>query len=258
MDRVKVALVTGSSSGIGEATVKLFARKGFDVVVCGSQQEKVDRVVAECKKLSSREPLGLVLDFSEPKNGQVAISKTIERFERLDVLVNNAGIFHHTPLSNPSAFEEYRNMMAINVDSSVSASLEAVRYLRETKGHIIFISSVASTMVNANSFAYCSSKAAMSMLAKCLAVDLAPDVRVNVVSPGPVATNIMRRLGVTAEMMLEARRQFESSIGRMVGRSEEIAAAIDFLVSESGSFVNGHEMFVDGGFMLRPSSAGQQ
>lgn len=250
----KVALVTGSSSGIGAATVKLLSQKGYKVAIVGTKPEKVERVSKECHEASPSkfEPLSLILDFNDPKNGEVAVQKTVEHFGKLDVLVNNAGIFTRTPASDPKSYETYREVMTINTDATVKATLASVEHIKKASGNIIFVSSVASTRPSEMGFAYCMSKASMSMFAKCLAIDLAPNVRVNIVSPGPVLTSIFERVGLN-EQLVETLMN-STTLQNRVGQSEEIASTIAFLISDEASFVNGHEMYVDGGYLLKPST----
>lgn len=254
MSETKVALVTGSSSGIGEATVKLLSSKGYKVAVVGSKKEKVDKVVQECSQVSpiKHEALGLVLDFNNPDNGALAVKKTIEHFGRLDVLVNNAGIFTKTSSLQPSSYDSYRQVMNINIDSTVKATLEAVEHIKKVNGNIVFVSSVASIKATDSCYAYAMSKAAMSIFSKSLAIDLAPNVRVNTVSPGPVLTPIFDRVGLNAQMVESI--MGVSTLQNRVGQSDEIAKTIAFLISDDASFINGHEMFVDGGYLLKPSN----
>lgn len=250
----KVALVTGSSSGIGAATVRLLSQKGFKVAIVGSKQEKVEKVHKECLNLSPYKynPLSLVLDFNDPSNGEVAVQKTVEHFGQLDVLVNNAGIFVRTPAADPKTYDAYRQLMTVNIDSTVRCTLSAVEHLKKTNGNIVFVSSVASVKPSEVGYAYCMSKAAMSIFAKCVAIDLAPNVRVNIVSPGPVKTTIFERVGLKEELVESL--MDVTTLQNRVGQVGEIASTIAFLVSDEASFVNGHEMIVDGGYLLKPSS----
>lgn len=197
-------------------------------------------------------PLALVLDFNNPDNGEVAVKKTVEHFGRLDVLVNNAGIFVKSPGYDPKSYDTYKQVMTINTDATVRASLAAVEHLKKTNGNMVFVSSVASIKTSELGYAYCMSKAAMSIFAKCMAVDLAPNVRVNIVSPGPVLTPIFDRVGLTQDLVKSL--MDVTTLQNRIGTSEEIANTIGFLVSDEASFVNGHEMFVDGGYLLKPSS----
>lgn len=142
--------------------------------------------------------------------------------------------------------------MDVNTDATVKASLAAVEHLRKTKGSLVFVSSVASTKPSASGYAYCMSKAAMSIFAKCLAIDLSPDIRVNVVSPGPVRTPIFERIGLTDQVVTSL--MSVTTLQNRVGESEEIAAAIGFLVSSEASFITGHELVIDGGYTIKPSN----
>lgn len=254
MSEAKVALVTGSSSGIGEALVKLLAKKGYKVAISGSRKEKVERVAKAVAELSPHkyEPLSLVLDFHDPNNGKVAVEKTIEHFGRLDALINNAGIFVKSDVTSTTAYDDYREVMTVNIDATMKATLAAVGELRKAKGNLIFVSSVASVKPSERGYAYCMSKAAMSSFAKCLAIDLAPDVRVNICSPGPVVTPIFERIGFTEDMAKKF--MATSTLQNRLGEVEEIANSIYFLMSDENAFMHGHELFIDGGYLIKPSS----
>lgn len=190
--------------------------------------------------------------MSNADNGELAVKKTIEHYGQLDVLVNNAGVFLKSPAKETASYETYKKVMGINIDATVRASLTAIEHLRKTKGNMVFVSSVASVKPALYGYAYCMSKAAMSSFAKCLAIDLAPEVRVNIVSPGPVATPIFEAVGLTqqmAEVVMAC-----TTLQERVGRSDEIAKAIAFLASDDSSYVNGHELFIDGGYLIKPSN----
>lgn len=253
MDQVKVVLISGSSSGIGAATARLFSRRGFKVAVTGSNQERVERVANECTKLSPNnfKTLAIVADLCNAENGSIIVQKTVSHFGRLDVLVNNVGVYNPTNAADKSSLGIYKNIMTINCDSVVQTSMEAIPHLEKTGGNIVFVSSVASVKPTGNGYAYRMSKAALSSYAKCLAIDVAPKIRVNIVSPGPVETPLFERLGVSKEQ-LQATVGPATLLGR-AGKSEEIAETIFHLSSDQASFINGAEIFVDGGYLCKPS-----
>lgn len=197
----------------------------------------------------------MVLDFNVPENGELAVKRTIEEFHRLDVLVNNAGIFNRSDCNDPKSYDLYRQVMTINMDATVKATLAAVEHLRRARGHLIFVSSVASVKPSSKGFAYCASKAAMSSFAKCLAIDLAPEVSVNIVSPGPVKTSIFESVGLSAEVAGQV--MANTTLKQRVGSIEEIAESIYFLASERSSFIHGHELFIDGGYLINTAAASQ-
>lgn len=196
------------------------------------------------------QPLKLLLNFADPENGSVAVIKTIEHFGRLDALVNNAGIFGGSDACDTNSYRVYKNMMAVNTDASVKATLAAVAELKKTKGNIVFVSSVATARPIERSYAYCMSKAAMTIFAKCLAVDLAPLVRVNICSPGPVVTPIFARVGFTEKMVRQS--MCATTVINRVGESEEIAAAICFLLSDEAPYMQGSDLMIDGGYVIKP------
>jgi len=193
----------------------------------------------------------MVLDFSDASNGKVAVEKTLEHFGRLDVLVNNAGTFARTIGDDAESYQSYRRVMSVNLDSTVSATLAAIDALKKTQGQVIFISSTASTKAHEKAYAYCASKAAMTMFAKCLAIDLATQVKINVVSPGPVRTEIFKTIGLSRE--LAGHVMAPTTLEGRTGEPEEIAEVVHFLLTPSAKFITGHELFVDGGYLLKES-----
>lgn len=190
-----------------------------------------------------------MLDFSAPENGELVVKRTIEHFGRLDVLVNNAGSMGLTSPEDPDSYDLYKQLTAVNMDAMVRATLAAVAELKRNRGNLLFVSSIASQKAFTKAYAYCMTKAAMTSFAKCVAHDLAPHVRVNVVSPGPVKTNILGRMGMSEENASEQWSTYTPPLGR-IGQSEEIAEAICFLISDRASFIHGHELFIDGGLLI--------
>lgn len=188
--------------------------------------------------------------MNEPKNGRLLVTKTVSAFGRLDVLVNNAGVYCKTHGADKTSLIDYKKIMNINVESVLYTTMEAIPHLEKTGGNIVFVSSVASVKPGANGYAYRMSKAALSSYAKSLAVDIAPKIRVNIVSPGPVATPLFENLGISQEM-LNQKTGPATLLGR-VGEPDEIAGTIYYLASEEASFVNGAEIFVDGGYLCKP------
>uniref|UniRef100_A0A6G1S5G9 Putative oxidoreductase yhdF n=1 Tax=Aceria tosichella TaxID=561515 RepID=A0A6G1S5G9_9ACAR len=248
----KVVLITGSSSGIGAETARLFAKRQFKVAITGSNRERVEQVANECTQLSPSkfQALAIVADLSDLDNAERLVKQTVDHFGRLDVLVNNVGVHHKTNAADKSSFRLYQNTFAINVDSVIKTTMEAVPHLEKSGGNIVFVSSTASVKPAANAYAYRMSKAALSSYAKCLAIDIAPKVRVNIVSPGPVATPLFDKAGISRES-LQAKARATNLLGRP-GEVEEIASAIYYLASDEASYFCGAELFVDGGSLCKP------
>lgn len=189
--------------------------------------------------------------MSNPNNGELIVKKTIDHFKTLDVLVNNTSIHFKTNSADKSSFELYRKTMAINCESVIKTTMEALPHLEKSQGNIVFVSSVASIRPGFNDYAYRMSKAAVSSYAKCLAIDIAPKIRVNIVSPGHVSTETFFDRDDTLYINQETKNkqvQQATLLGR-IGECDEIARTIFYLASDEASFVNGAELFVDGGHM---------
>lgn len=193
-------------------------------------------------------------DLTDLDEAENLVSKTVDHFGKLDVLVNNAGVWTKTHAAQMASFSTYKSTMAINCDAVVKITLAAVSHLEKTDGNIVFTSSIASTRPSYSSYAYRMSKAAVTAFAKSLAVDVAPKIRVNIVSPGPVSTPLFQKAGIRDEDL--RKKSGEKTLLGRVGETEEVAKAIFYLASEEASFVNGAELFVDGGYLCKPPPGG--
>lgn len=240
-----MAVVTGGSTGIGFATAKRFLDEGARVVVTGRTRETLDAAVAE---LGDR-ALGVQGDVSSLADLDRLYATVGERLGRIDVLFANAGIAR---FGAPEQTEEgvFDALFATNVKGLYFTVTKAVPLMKPGSAVVLNASIVASTGMPGSSV-YSATKAAVRSLARTLSSDLAPrGIRVNAVSPGPIETPIYGTLG-----MPEAELQgFAESVAKRVtlgrfGRPEEIASAVYFLASEEGSFVDGAELVVDGGYL---------
>lgn len=144
--------------------------------------------------------------------------------------------------------------MSVNLDATVNLTLSAIDELKKTKGNIVFVSSIASFKPNRMTYPYSMSKVAMNMFAQCLAQAVAPNVRVNVVSPGPVDTPIFDKCGIVLKDD-ETKKKFGqiSTLLNRIGESEEIGKLIYFLASDDASFITGSNLIADGGSLLNQS-----
>ncbi|CAG2108663.1 unnamed protein product [Medioppia subpectinata] len=183
----KVVFVTGSSSGIGAGIVKLFSILGAKVVVTGRKAADISKVAKECYELSPQKlkPLEVVADLTKSADVNHLIDNTITFFGKLDVLVNNAGIYPPTNITQPDILQVWDQIMAIDLRSVVELIHRTVPHLEKTNGTIIDISSAASTTPIHNYLAYASAKAGLDMLGRVLALELGPkNIRVNTINPG--------------------------------------------------------------------------
>ena len=241
---MKVALVTGGGTGIGAATARRLAADGWAVAITGRRREPLDALADELGALA------LPGDVGERADAEASVAATVERFGGLDGLVLNAGR-GGSPGSllevDPDGFADVHR---VNVLGSLVTARAAIRALLDRKGALVAVSSVAGLRAAPDSVAYCSSKAALVMLAQCIAVDHGPaGVRANVVCPGwtrtPMGDRAMAGLaGGPDQAYAEATRHVPL---RRACSPEEVAGAIAWLLSDDASYVNGAVLTVDGG-----------
>ena len=240
----RVALVTGSATGIGRATAVRFAKLGFDVVVNYSRSEAEAR---ETLALVEKEGVrGLLISCDVGNDASVvAMMQQIEAaFGRLDVLVNNAGttfFIDHKNLEELTE-EKWDKILQVNVKGTFFCIRAAVPLLKKSHGNIVSVSSVAGISGDGSSIAYAASKGAINTMTKSLAKSLAPEIRVNAVCPGPVDTRWLR--AVMTEEQLKARTA--SFPLQRPAEPEDIAEAILYL-STATTLTTGQCLVVDGG-----------
>ncbi|VEN36255.1 unnamed protein product [Callosobruchus maculatus] len=240
----KVVLITGGSSGIGAETAIEFSSLGADVVITGRNAESLEQVADKCLK----KPLIIQGDVTKEKDVEDLMSKVIQTYGKLDVLVNNAGIIGTGGIESTS-LAQFDNMFQVNVRSLYHLTMLATPYLIKTKGNIINVSSRAGLRAANNVLAYCMSKSAVDQFTRCCALDLAAKgVRVNSVNPGVIVTELHKRGGMSEEeyaKFLERCKQTHP-LGRP-GQTTEVAKAIVFLASDGASFITGVNLPIDGG-----------
>lgn len=193
----------------------------------------------------------MIGDFNDTKGtSEKLIKKTVDTYNQLDILVNNAGLFKPVAFTAPEAYECFEELMRINVNSAVMLTSLAVPLLKKSKGCVVNISSNLHAKCIGNGFAYCTAKAALTMFTKSIAVDLAPDVRVNSISPGPVASLMSTRSG----MDVDTYRNLVGSacLTNRVGEPEEVARMVAFLVSPESGYITGSDFIIDGGSTIKP------
>ncbi|CAG2117481.1 unnamed protein product, partial [Medioppia subpectinata] len=238
-----VVVVTGSSSGIGEGIVKLFSILGANVVVTGRKAQDVQRVAKEVQELSplKLKPLEVVGDLTKTSDVNNLINSTVQTFGRLDVLVNNAGIYPESHINQTDLLSVWDQIFAVDLRAVVELIHQSVPHLEKTNGTIIDISSIAA-IAPMKSLAYASAKAGLDMLTKILALELGPkNIRVNTINPG--VTHVRDPIQPFEEYAPKV-----TPLGR-VGQPLDIARAVAFLASTDANFITGANVVVDGGLV---------
>jgi NAD(P)-dependent dehydrogenase (short-subunit alcohol dehydrogenase family) len=246
----RCALVTGASSGIGRACARAFGAEGARVALAGRRRERLDELARELAG-SGAETLVLTGDVREEAVANAWVRDSVERFGALDALVNAAGVLGNGSVADtPTA--EWRRVMDTNLDSVFFVTRAASEALKASRGAIVNIASVAGAVRPYGGLtAYCVSKAALEMLTRCSALDLAPfGVRVNAISPGVVVTELHTVTHAVADYpaFLE-RGKSTHPIGR-VGSAEEVAALVLYLLGPDAGWITGANVSIDGGRAL--------
>jgi NAD(P)-dependent dehydrogenase (short-subunit alcohol dehydrogenase family) len=242
----KVALVTGGNSGIGFAAAQAFAAEGARVAIVGRRQDAVDAALAQL----GPDAMGFVGDVADLSMHERLLDAVKDRFGAIDIYMANAG----TAILEPSAAVTVGNFdaqFATNTRAVFFGVTRALPFMRDA-GSIILTSSIAGTKVMENHAVYAGSKAAVEAFARSWALELkGRRIRVNVLSPGPVDTPILAKLGISDDARPAFDRQMAQAIplGRM-GRPGELAQAALFLASDDSVFVTGVNLKVDGGMSL--------
>ena len=250
--RDKVAVITGGSKGIGLGCARVFARHGSKVVLAARGVEDGE-AAAERLTGEGHEVVFVQTDVTQEKDFQRLIDSTVSRFGRLDCVVNNAGWHPPEMTIDRTSVEDFERLLRLNLTSTFIGCKLAVPHLRETRGTIIIMSSVAALKGQEAAVSYVTTKAGQLGLTRALAIDLAPDrIRVNAVCPGSVRTPLMEEwvgsLGEDPEKLLQMldRKHPTGSMGTI----DEIGEVCAFLASDESSFITGQAICADGGLRI--------
>lgn len=246
----KVALVTGASRGIGHEAALALAERGFSVFLAADGTAvELAAAAAECRRRGAPDTASGLFDLSAPGEAERMVSAALERFARVDVLVNNAGIRCRKAFGTFTR-EDFDGLMKVNLAAAFFASqavLPAMR--RQGGGRIIHVASQLGSVASEENALYGISKAALIHLARCMALELSREgIQVNSVSPGPIATafNLESYGRQPGKMEAMASRV---PVGRF-GEPREVAEVIAFLATLEGRFIIGHDLVVDGGYVI--------
>jgi 3-oxoacyl-[acyl-carrier protein] reductase len=241
----KVAVVTGASKGIGAEIAKHLAAEGASVVVnYASSKAGADKVVADITGKGGK-AMAVQADVSKEADIKKLFAETKKAFGRLDVLVNNAGIYEFAPLEEITA-ENFNKQFGLNVLGLILTTQEAVKHFGATGGSIVNVSSIVGKLALPGATVYSASKAAVDSITRTLSAELGPKkIRVNAVSPGMVETEG----NYTAKEGSEFRRGFEEKtpLGR-IGQVDDIAPAVVYFASDASKWVTGELLYIAGGY----------
>ncbi len=241
----KVAVVTGASKGIGAAIAKHLAEEGASVIVnYASSKEGAERVVREITGRGGK-AVAVQADVAKPSDIKRLFAEAQKAFGRLDILINNAGIYEFAPLEAVTE-EHFHKQFNLNVLGLILSTQEAVKHFGPEGGSIVNISSIVSTYAPPNASVYSATKAAVDAVTKSLAKELGPrKIRVNSINPGMVETEGCHAAGIADSDM---RKQTEATtpLGR-IGQPQDIAPAAVYFASSDSAWVTGETLYLTGG-----------
>ena len=233
----KAAVITGGNSGIGYATAKALNEKGAKVIITGRRKEAIEQAASELNVS------GLLADQSNLSDIEKLVPEVKERFGKVDILLINAGITKFAPieLMTENMFDEIMN---VNFKGAYFTLSKFIPVLNDAAS-VVLLSSTSATISPQCASVYAASKAALNAVMKIAALELAPrKIRVNAVSPGPVATEIMNKIGLDTDL----EKQLNSSIPlSRLGTADEVADLITYLSGDNAAFITGSNFLIDGG-----------
>jgi 3-oxoacyl-[acyl-carrier protein] reductase len=247
IDPAPAAIVTGSSSGIGKAVAIRLACEGYHVALnYSSDDSRAEDTLAECNEIDP-ESIMIKADLRDPDEVKSLIRQTADRFGRLDVLINNAARVIDKPALDMS-LEDWGNVMDVNLRGTFLAAQSAARIMlaQEGGGSIVNIGASTGIRGRRNGVNTCASKAGIMIMTQCLALEWAPDIRVNTIVPGLILTpETEQRFGLDDPTEIASRAR-NVPLGRL-GQPEDVADGVMLLLSPEARFMTGQKIVIDGG-----------
>jgi NAD(P)-dependent dehydrogenase (short-subunit alcohol dehydrogenase family) len=241
----KIALVTGGNSGIGYATAKELKEQGATVIITGRRKDAIEKAAAELGVT------GFVADQSQITAIEELASEVEKSFGKIDILFINAGVVEQSSIADATE-KIFDTIFGINFKGAYFTLSKFIPLLNDG-GSVVFLSSNTASMDLPNGSIYSSSKAALNSIMRIAAVELAPrQIRVNSVSPGPTATEIMNKKGLNEEQLAGLNQWMIDRIPlKKIGKSEDVAKMVAFFCGDASTFITGAEIVMDGGMSLK-------
>lgn len=248
--RGRTIIVTGGSRNIGLAICRRFAENGARVAVNGVVPGEAEQVAAALRE-EGLDASGFDADVSEPQQVEAMFSAIVDRFGGVDVLVNNAALTMQGRVPfDRLTLQDWDRIFAVNARGTFLCAAAAAPLLRRRGGSIVNISSIGASKAHRSAVAYDATKGAIESFTRALALELAPDVRVNAIAPGAISNDRYEALAPSTQ-----RDEVQSiPLGR-AGTGAEIAAAVSFLASDEASYITGHVLTIDGGLTAQARQA---
>ena len=242
----KVAVVTGASKGIGAEIAKQLAAAGAAVVVNYASSPSAAEAVVSAIHKSGGQAVAVQANLADPAQIQALFDETQKRFGKLDVLVNNAGIYQFAALEQITP-EHYHQQFNLNVLGLILATQAAVKLIGPEGGSVINISSVVAKLALPESTVYAATKAAVDSITRTLSAELGPrKIRVNAVNPGMVMTE-GNTMAADAESEFRKAIEAHTPLGR-IGQVDDIAPAVLFFASDDSKWITGETLYISGGY----------
>ncbi len=243
----KVAIVTGGSKGIGAGIAQVFARRGAKVVVVARNKKTSQQTVEEILDRGG-DAIFVPCDISSEADVQAMVQATLDAYGKIDILVNNAGVGVYKAVTEATS-EDWDRCLNIDLKGVFLCCKYVIPHMQAIgKGAIVNISSVHSHATANGTGPYAAAKGGTTALTRSMAIDYAPEIRVNTISPGWVMTPLIEQLFSTYDDPQAQQKLIEDrQVMKRIGTPEDIGNAAAFLASEEASFITGTELFVDGG-----------